>query len=278
MNRNKTALLVIDAQNDFHDITGAALPVPGSVKDTERLNTFIRNINPGTIFASLDNHHPIDISHPLWWQDSKGNPVAPFTPISSVDVQNGKYNAVINPALSLKYIQDLETNKEFIHLIWPEHCLIGSTGAALLPSFFDTVREWAQRNKRWVNFITKGVNPYTEHFGIFRANVPRLDDPSTGVNQGIFQTLEQHDVIYLAGQARSHCVVNSMRQLLQIAPQLAQKLVVLEDCMSDVQGLPPDFYVQMNKIYEDAKAQGVQSAKSTDMYSTSHATGVATPL
>ena len=61
MSRN-SVLLVIDAQNDFHDIPGAALPVAGAVKDTERIAQFIRKINPKTIFASLDSHY----SNPRW--------------------------------------------------------------------------------------------------------------------------------------------------------------------------------------------------------------------
>lgn len=121
------------------------------------------------------------------------------------------------------------------------------------------------KNTAWVNFITKGVNPFTEHFGIFRANVPIQDDPNTQINQGIFQLLNQHDTIYLAGQARSHCVANSMKQLLEIAPQLASKLVVLEDCMSDVPGLPADFYVQVQGMYDKAVSQGMRSIKSTDI-------------
>jgi nicotinamidase/pyrazinamidase len=263
--RNNTALLVIDAQNDFMDIPSAALPVAGAVKDTERLAQFIKNHNPGTIFASQDSHYSLDISHPRWWADVKGNDVPPFTLITVDDIKNGKYVPRINPSRSLKYVEDLQANGEFLHFIWPEHCLMGSTGHAFLPVFFDTIKEWMNKNLRWVNFITKGVNPYTEHFGIFRANVPITEDPNTQVNQAIFQTLNSHETIFLAGQARSHCVANSLRQLLQIAPQLAPKIKVLEDCMSDVQGLPTDFYIQMNKIYEDAINQGVEVIKSTDV-------------
>jgi len=121
------------------------------------------------------------------------------------------------------------------------------------------------KNLRWVNFITKGVNPFTEHFGIFRANVPVSDDSATDINQNVFNVLNNHDEIYLAGQARTHCVANSLKQLLQIAPNLASKIVVLEDCMSNVAGLPTDFYDMVDGIYTNAIAQGVRYAKSTDI-------------
>jgi nicotinamidase-related amidase len=129
----------------------------------------------------------------------------------------------------------------------------------------DAIKEWMAGKLKWVNFINKGTHPMTEHFGIFRANVPVASDPSTQVNQGIFATLNNHDVIYLVGQARSHCVANSLRQMLDIAPQLAPKVVVLEDCMSDVAGLPSDFYTMVDGIYADAKAKGVNIQKSTDI-------------
>ena len=261
----KVALLVIDAQNDFCDIPNAALPVAGAVKDIERISSFIEKINPSSIFASMDSHYPLDISHPKWWNDHKGDRVNPFTPISSDDIKNGKFVARIDPIGSLKYVEALEKNGEFNHFIWTEHCLIGTEGHALHPIFFNTLNKWMDKNLRWVNFITKGTNPMTEHFGIFRANVPVPQDASTNVNQAIFQTLNSHDVIYLTGEARSHCVANSLKQLVEIAPQLASKLIILEDCMSDVPGLPSDFYKHVDSIYADAISKGVKTAKSTDI-------------
>lgn len=261
----KSALIVIDAQNDFHDIPGAALAVPGSSKDTGRIADFVKKINPSTIFSSLDSHYSLDISHVAWWEQGNGQPVTPFTMIFADDIKTGKYVAKIDPRRSLKYVEDLEANGEFNHFIWPDHCLIGTPGHALLPVYFDAIRDWTNKNLKWVNFINKGTNPYTEHFGIFRANVPLNDDPSTQVNQGIFQTLNSHDVVFLAGQARTHCVANSLRQMLQISPQLASKIVVLEDCMSNVAGLPNDFYTYVDSIYEEAIKQGVRTAKSTDI-------------
>lgn len=261
--KNNIALLVIDAQNDFCDIPGATLPVTGAVADIERIAEFVRKVNPNTIFSSMDSHYSLDISHPEWWQDAKGNKVNPFTLITAEDIKNGKYVAVIDPKASLKYVEDLESNGEFKHFIWTEHCLIGTIGHNLHPTYFASLQEWSARNKKWVSFINKGVNPYTEHFGIFRANVPN-NDPTTQVNQNIFNTLNQHDTVVLVGEARTHCVVNSLKQMLEIAPQLASKLVVLEDCMSNVPGLPTDFYDYVNTLYNNAKQQGVRFAKSTD--------------
>lgn len=259
-----TALIAIDVQNDFMDIPSAALGVTGATKDAENISKFVERVNPNTIFASLDSHYGLDISHGCWFYDSNGNFVAPFTRILSDDIRNGKYTPRVDPVATLAYTDALEANGEFQHFTWPEHCLIGSEGHALYPVFFDALNQWMKKNLRWVNFINKGVHPFTEHFGIFRANVPN-NDPNTQVNQGVFQTLNNHDLIYLVGEARTHCVANSLRQMLQIAPQLATKIVVLEDCMSNVPGLPSDFYDYVDSIYADAKNQGVKFEKSTNL-------------
>lgn len=261
----KSLLIAIDVQKDFHDVTGATLPVTGSSKDTERLSKFVDNVHLDAIVASLDSHLKNDISHSSWWKDHTGALVKPFTLISSEDIKEGKYVPRIDPKRSLKYVEDLEKNGEFKHCIWTDHCLIGSEGQALMPIFMEALNNWSQKNLGWVNFINKGANPYTEHFGIFRANVPMVEDPNTQVNQGLFQHLNTFDVLYLGGQARTHCDINSLKQLLEIAPQLAPKIVVLEDCMSDVLGLPTDFYVHVDNLYNDAKSKGVQFAKSTDI-------------
>lgn len=264
MNKN-SVLLVIDAQNDFHDIQGATLGVPGAVKDTERIAAFIEKMNPRSIFASLDSHYSLDIAHSAWWNKADGTPIDIFTIVTVDDVKNGKYVPRIDPHRSLAYLEALAANGEFSHMVWPDHCLIGTPGQALHPTFFAGVKDWMNKNMKWVNFINKGTNPFTEHFGIFRANVPLQEDAATQVNQGIFQALNSHDVVYLAGQARTHCVANSLRQMLQIAPQLATKIVVLEDCMSDVPGLPADFYNYVDGMYADAVKQGVQVTKSTNV-------------
>lgn len=261
----KRALIAIDLQLDFCDIPGSPLPVPGAVKDVERIASLIDKDLFGQIFSSIDSHYNLDISHPKWWIDDKGNTINPFIGISADDVKNGKYNAIIDPVASLRYLESLETDGEFNHFIWPEHCLKGTPGQTLHPTYFTALTKWMHRNKKWVSFIDKGVNPFTEHFGIFRANVPIANDSTTQINQGIFNALRSNDEIYIVGEAQTHCVANSLRQMIQIAPDLAPKIIVIEDCMSPVVNLPADFYPMIDKLYNDAYTLGVRKVKSTDL-------------
>jgi len=267
MKRN-TCLIAIDMQKDFMDIPGAALPVPGAVADAERLVKFIDEFNPTRILSSLDTHSRLSIHLTAWWRNKDGSEIDPmlFTQVTEEDLMEGKYVARIDPHYSLNYIKALKANGEFPHTLWPDHCIQGTEGHALLPIYADALGRWESKNLRWVNFITKGVNPFTEHFGIFRANVPVPQDAAnTDKNQTTFDTLSTFDKVFIAGQARTHCVANSLRQIIQIAPQLAGKLVVLTDAMSNVAGIPdPAFYDMVDNLYKDAEAMGVTMAKTTD--------------
>jgi len=63
---------------------------------------------------------------------------------------------------------------------------------------------------------------------------------------------------------KSHCVANTLKQVMRKAPNLAKKFVILEDAMSDVSGGPngpgttPTFGELAQPIYDEAKAIGVR--------------------
>lgn len=266
MQKKELALLIIDGQNDFMDLPGSALPVTGATKDMDRVIVFIAKnfAQVDNITCTLDSHRTIDIAHPSFWMNVDGTPVAPFTPISAADVQSGKYAPRFNPQWSRQYVEQLEAQGEFNHFIWPYHCLIGSEGAALYAPLHKAINEWEAKKGTPVTFVTKGDNPYTEHFGAFRANIEMPSDPTTQFNQGLIAKLMEYEMVYLTGEAKSHCVANSLRQAITEVPQLAHKLTILTDCMSDVIGLPQSFYDEVDKIYSNALKAGVKFAKSTN--------------
>lgn len=65
----------------------------------------------------------------------------------------------------------------------------------------------------------------------------------------------------MAGEARSHCVATSLRQMIRYAPGLLPKVVLLTDCMSDVTGLGH----LADPIYEEARTLGVRFTTSTEL-------------
>lgn len=253
-------LLIIDMQNDFCR-PGGALYVSGADTDTARLERYISsNIdNIEQIVLTQDNHHVIDISHPEFWEDERGYPPPPFTIITSRELDDGKWRPKFWKEKAVKYIRDLELQGEFPHTVWPEHCIIGSTGAAIVDDIMEPVRKWARKG-RFFDLVVKGTNPLTEHFGALMANIPVNDSPETQLNTNLLNKLKLSDRILIAGEARSHCVASTVKQLLNYGG-FASKMVILEDCMSDVSG----FETIALPIYERAKEEGVKFVLSEDV-------------
>jgi nicotinamidase-related amidase len=254
-----SALLIIDAQYDFCHPEGA-LYVPGAADDIKRLAAFIRKNAEKIdhITVTLDTHPVHDISHPQFWMDNQGNSPAPFTQITLAEVQEGKWVARNHLKEALQYLTELEAQGEFPHFIWPEHCLQGSRGNALDDTLMEALLDWGRsgpgKTGNDYRIEIKGTNPFTEHFGIFKAQVPLPHAPETQLNRSLINTLQQYDQVYLAGEAQSHCVATSLKQAMDYAPDLAAKMVILSDAMSDVAGLG---HLGL-PIYEAARRLGIR--------------------
>ncbi|CAG5011473.1 hypothetical protein DYBT9275_04957 [Dyadobacter sp. CECT 9275] len=250
----KTALLLIDAQYDFCNPAGS-LFVPGAQEDVNRIAGLIalHGDKIDEIFLTLDTHHVMDIAHPLFWEDPNGNSVAPFTLITAAAVKAGRWIPRYHKEYVAEYLVQLEGEGEFQHFIWPEHCLIGTRGAALDDTISDAILAWTHRTSRDYTSVQKGINPLSEHFGVFRAQVPVRNDPETALNELFLKKLESFDRILITGEARSHCVATSVSQILKYAPELISKIEVLTDCMSDV----PNWGHLADPIFDQAKSKGV---------------------
>lgn len=233
-------LLVIDPQNDFCDPNGT-LFVPGADEDMKRLAGLVQKLKGklSDIHVTLDSHRKVDISHPIWWKNSSGQQPGPFTIISAQDMRDGKWTTY-QPSFygrTLAYLEALEASGRYPHCIWPEHCLIGSGGHAVYPELFGAFAEWTERFAT-VGYVTKGSNIWTEHFSAVKAEVPDPSDPSTQINTGLIQTLEDADVILFAGEALSHCLANTGRDIADCFsdPSYIQKIHLLTDATSNVTG------------------------------------------
>ena len=237
----KVHLLVIDPQNDFCHPQGS-LYVDGAKDDMDRLASMVRRMSTklADIHVTLNSHRKVDISHPVWWRDSAGNHPAPFTQITPSDVESGTWTTMVPSARdrSLAYLKELETRGRYPHVVWPEHCLIGDEGHNVYPDLANEIHEWEHSRFAMADFVTKGSNPWTEHFSAVQAEVPDASDPTTQVNTGLIHTLETADVILLAGEALSHCLANTVRDVAThfADPGYVSKMVLLTDASSSVPG------------------------------------------
>ena len=281
-------LMIIDPQNDFmgeddgspYQVTmtsgrvlKASLSVKGGVSDVGRLAKLVKRVGHRLedIHITLDSHRVIDVAHPGMWRDQNGKPPAHFTIIRHDDVMNNIWNPRYPELLlkkkkitlrehMLRYTAALETAGKYLLIIWPEHCRIGSWGHNVYDELMDVLMDWERSEFGNVDYVTKGSNPYTEHYGALMAEVPDPDDPSTQLNGELIRILQDADIIGIAGEASSHCVRETVLQVAEnIGDEHLKKFHLLTDCMSPVQPAPgtPDFPKIAGDFLVAMKARGM---------------------
>lgn len=257
-------LLVIDPQRDFCHSSGS-LFVPGADDDMSRVSDLVGRLNPDDIHITLDSHHQIDISHPIFYIDSNGNHPPPFTILNSQLLKDGVWRTT-NPAFqdrALEYELALEANNRYPHCIWPVHCDIASVGYTIVSPLYEALVKWEVDNFAMVDKVTKGSNFWTEHYSAVQADVPDHEDLGTMLNTKLIETLENDkvDFILIAGEALSHCVANTITDIADnFGEDNIKKFILLEDATSNV----PNFESLGEDFVDNMKARGMQTAKTTD--------------
>lgn len=256
--RQKTWLMLIDVQNTFC-IPGFELYVggrtgSGAVDDNRRLAEFIyRNLGSLThISATMDTHFARQVFHPLFFVDADGNHPAPYTDIHTAHLESGKWR--FNPALApqlgvspaygqemmLHYTRSLEARGKYALTIWPYHAMLGGIGHALVPAIEEAIFFHALARLDQPDFELKGDRPFTENYSVVGPEV--LNGPqgeTLGVrNPKFVEQLQACDRLFIAGQAKSHCVAWTVSDLLAdiqaVDASLAGKVYLLDDCSSPV--------------------------------------------
>lgn len=258
----KVLLVVIDAQYDFHE--GGTLAVPGAREDTKRTTEFIYKWahKISSILVSLDTHTITQIFHPAFWFDKNGNHPAPYTVITLEDVRLGKYTSLyINEAI--KYLEGLAAGQKKQLVIWPYHCLQGTKGWLPEQELIKMVYFHAAARKSRPFYLLKGQNPFSEMYGIYKEEFSI--NGANFVNTKVLKVMEDYDKIYFLGQAKSHCVLESMKQFLEEyedRPDITSKVYFVIDCSSCVAGFEDVTEKELKRLVKD---YGIKVVKSTDV-------------
>lgn len=289
--RFRIALLLIDVQNTFCLPTGelfvAGRSGNGAVEDNQRLAAFIYNYFPKLtqIICTLDTHQSFQIFHPAFWQDEAGNhPIGGQTIITCKDLEKGKWR--VNRGFAVNdgeywrlqrhavfYVKTLEKRGKFPLMIWPYHAMVGGVGHALVSMIEEAVFFHGIARNAPPLLETKGEDPLTENYSVF---APEVDVDSTGKplghrNDALLDKLLEYDAVFVAGQAKSHCVAWTIADMLSGIrakfPAMADKFYLLEDCTSSVV-IPDviDFTEATEKTFAEFGAAGMHLVKSTDEF------------
>ncbi|MCY3978091.1 MAG: cysteine hydrolase family protein [Chloroflexi bacterium] len=264
----KIALVLVDMQVDFIHRDGA-LPVPGAIDDCSRVIDWIyRNVDSiGKIFLSLDSHYPLQIFFSTWWRDAAGNHPAPNTIISASDVEGDRWRPLYEAEWSRQYVAQLEAQHRKELMIWPYHTMVGTVGHNLSPSLYEAICYHSAARGRQPAKLIKGSIPQTEHYSILEPEVKFANHPQGDVNHALLRELGEYDLVYLAGQAKSHCVletVNSIMGAWAPRPERIKRLRILEDGMSSVVLPGIDFEAMADAAYQLHRDQGLTFTRTTE--------------
>src|SRR3984893_5474725 len=265
----KIAVVLVDYQHDFVDPTGT-LYVPGSPADVARfLSWFYANAGKiTTIYASLDTHIPFQIFYSSWWINLQTHEhPGPFTVITGQDVDNRAWTPVIQPGCSVRYVHELQQKARKDLMIWPYHTMQGTLGHMLVAPISETIAWHSAARQTQPVYIEKGLTPRTEFYGIFGAEVPDPQSPASGLNIPLLDSVMQHDKVFIAGEAKSHCVLETERQIVEHyanQPDMLRKLYFLKDCTSSVQHPVIDFDALAEEELARMQERGVHIVLSTD--------------
>lgn len=275
MQRN--TLICIDCQKDFAGelVDNPALYVDGAREDMKRASDMIKKSKNffTSIHSTLDTHNRIDVGHRHMYRLKDGSKPAPFTQVIPEMFEQGEIRAFAPKYTNrmYDYCKTLVVNGNYPLMIWPDHCLIGSRGVALCDSIAEAYEVWEEENSQNINFVTKGTNPFVEHYSVFRADVEDPNDPSTQLNVSLINLIEESDTIFAFGEAGSHCLWYSMRDLLNSFsnPDTGKKVHLVTDCTSPV--THPDanindfFQKEMQAMFDLVVSKGGKLIKSTDL-------------
>lgn len=250
----RVCLLLVDAQNTFctpgFELFVAGRSGTGALEDSRRLCSFLYR-NLGTItdtVVTLDTHQAFQIFHAPFLVDAEGRHPAPYTLVSVEDVVAGRWRVDSDAARILgltddraaghlrAYVETLASGGKYDLTIWPFHAMLGGIGHVLVSAIEEALFFHAITRRSQTRFEVKGQQPLTEHYSVLGPEVLRgaQGEQLGEYNAALIDHLLGFDAVLVAGQAKSHCVAWTVADLLTVAPNVAPRLYLLEDCTSPV--------------------------------------------
>lgn len=255
--RTKVGVLAIDVMNTFCHPNGelfvGGASGTGAIDDSRRIVEFIYR-NLGVISAldcTLDTHRTYAVFHPSFLVNDQGEHPGPFATITHKEVMEGvwKPNPLVVSALGSSlmavtrhlehYTKSLEAAGRYALTIWPYHGMLGDKGHNLVSGLAEAAHFHGLVRGAQPGFEVKGTNPWVENYSVLGPEVKELfNGTPVPRNSGFIQKLLSYDYLVIVGEALSHCVAwtidDLLGDILARDPALAQKVYIVEDCMTPI--------------------------------------------
>ena len=273
---SKNILLIIDPQNDFSEAKegirqAGALAVEGSNDDYRRIINLIKNVKFDEIHVSLDTHTPQHIGHSNFYKDGSVDnyKFKEYNPEKHIP------NNVPTPYMHEYNAQHIKARGSNF-MIWAEHCIEESIGHQIVQeldnalqtknnvnyhikgqnnlsemySIFsatvdpdkilagmnkDEIDKYKYNGKNTDKEYTRGLGckSYNEAATKVNLNTTRNDD----LLKNLFGNISNPNTIYVCGQARTHCVKDSIKDMLKYAEENEinkKNVVLIYNCSSPI--------------------------------------------
>jgi len=137
--------------------------------------------------------------------------------------------------------------------------LIGTPGHNVVPDIMDALDSWIAKTGKSILWCQKGQNLLTESYSAMCAEVPVSVE--TSFNSKLQELLIQSRRVLICGQALSHCVNFTTRDIVKHWPDGEfERLCILTDCSSSV----PGFESAGDTFIQDMCAKGVGATKAKE--------------
>jgi nicotinamidase-related amidase len=313
---DRTDLVVIDGQCDFlasgEEPTNWCWPyggrrrgslyVEGAGKEAVRVKTMIEDHLDAwnKIHATLDGHDRNDGSHNIHWKDRLGNIVDPYTIVTFDDVKALTYTpgfrfgvidgkAVPAREWALYYTEQLAERGRAPLCLWPVHCQKNTWGALIYQPLAEAYDKWCDHTGGWIDFISKGGWPWTEHYSGLVADVPDSTRLETQMNTTVVNDCAGAKWVVWLGWAGSHCLPWTARDGVnffnpteeEVKAALAAglpepkndfilKCIFIEDAMAPVPNPPfpnaPDFEQNRRDFLDEMDKRGAKISTTTEVF------------
>jgi nicotinamidase-related amidase len=256
--------IVIDGENDFlssgnepwnSERRCGSLLVTNADREAVLVADLIDRLGDkiNKIHVTLDSHHKKDASHNESWKGQDGRMAPPFTLVSHDDVEAQRWLPVLPLGVwegkvissrdwALKYTAALEKHGRNMLCLWPTHCQIGTWGSCVYPPLSDAYDRWCDKTNRWIDFITKGAWPWSEHYSALIADVPDPTRQETQMNVELVKDVAEADMTIWAGWAGSHCfkwtALDAVNFFGKDSNDFLRKSTFLTDCCAAVGDQP----------------------------------------
>jgi nicotinamidase-related amidase len=165
------------------------------------------------------------------------------------------------------YVQRLQQEAKKELVVWPYHVPIGGVGNALDPELWSAVFWHSIARRSQPTLWTKGSIPQTEHYSIVRPEVSVAGCAGGDRSRDFMAMLDKYDYVFLAGEAETHCVLETVHDLVQLVGEERGKLsriFILRDCMSPVMHPLVDFHAEAVERFANYERQGLRLVISTE--------------